>query len=221
MAPPEFDDEELDSENLPQPEPAHASVDSIVACVENRHFEIGIACLRMSDHSVELSQFCDDQAYSKALSFLQRHEPRRLLFPPSASESVFERWSRKSASARGSMWWLASWRSASTRPIWSRLTHAKNALYLKGSHSTRPCGWKKLKTIIEHCAATASARSHTTSVARYESARKRNEPWPHACANENVHARSAPHARRVSSSAPGPGPHSSRRAPQSRWSSRR
>ena len=91
MAPPEFDDEELDSEALPQPEPAHASVDSIVACVENRHFEIGIACLRMSDHSVELSQFCDDQAYSKALSFLQRHEPRRLLFPPSASESVFEK----------------------------------------------------------------------------------------------------------------------------------
>jgi hypothetical protein len=47
-----------------------------------------MACLRTSDFSVELSAFCDDQAYSKAFSVLARHTPRTLLFPPSAADTV-------------------------------------------------------------------------------------------------------------------------------------
>ena len=53
-------------------------VDAIVAVVENRRFEVGVACLRTSDFVVQMSQFCDDQAYSKALSVLAAHEPRQL-----------------------------------------------------------------------------------------------------------------------------------------------
>ena len=61
-----------------------------LACVHS--FELGIACLRTSDFSVELSAFCDDQAYSKCLSVLTRHEPSQVLFPPGAREGgVLER----------------------------------------------------------------------------------------------------------------------------------
>lgn len=70
---------------------AAAHLDSVVAICENRTYEIGIACLRLSDLSLELSQFCDDQAYSKTLSVLERHQPRQLLFPPQAEDSLLER----------------------------------------------------------------------------------------------------------------------------------
>ena len=70
---------------------AHDDVDSLVALCENRRFEIGMACFRTSDFSVELSAFCDDQAYSKCLSVLARHEPRSVLVPNGAKESVLER----------------------------------------------------------------------------------------------------------------------------------
>jgi DNA mismatch repair protein MSH4 len=66
-------------------------VDSIIALAENHHHEIGIACLRMSDFSVELSQFCDDQAYSKTLSMLTRHEPRQFIFPPLSQGCALEK----------------------------------------------------------------------------------------------------------------------------------
>ena len=66
-------------------------VDAIVAVVENRRFEVGVACLRTSDFVVQMSQFCDDQAYSKALSVLAAHEPRQLLFLPGAKDEVLER----------------------------------------------------------------------------------------------------------------------------------
>ena len=49
---------------------------------------MGIACLRTSDYSVELSAFCDDQSYSKTLSVLTRHEPRTILFPPAMQDTV-------------------------------------------------------------------------------------------------------------------------------------
>ena len=45
----------------------------------------------MSDFSIELCNFCDDQAYSKALSVLTRHEPRQIFFLPSAVDSVLEK----------------------------------------------------------------------------------------------------------------------------------
>lgn len=68
----------------PQPQSTHQphepQPDSIVAICENRKLEVGMACLRMSDYSVELSQVADDQAYSKAVTMLARHEPRLLLF---------------------------------------------------------------------------------------------------------------------------------------------
>ena len=67
------------------------TVDSIVTIAENRKYEIGIACLRMSDFSVELSSICDDQAYSKCLSVLGRHDPRQLLFPPASADTLLER----------------------------------------------------------------------------------------------------------------------------------
>lgn len=65
--------------------------DSICAICENRRLEMGVACLRMSDFSVELSQFCDDQALSKTLSILARHEPRHTFFPPSSQDTLLER----------------------------------------------------------------------------------------------------------------------------------
>lgn len=65
--------------------------DSICAMCENRQYEVGLACLRLSNFSVVLTQFCDDQAYSRALSELTQHSPRQILFPPSAAESVLAR----------------------------------------------------------------------------------------------------------------------------------
>ena len=61
---------------------------SIVALCENRSWEIGVACLRCADFSIELSTYCDDHAYSKTLSVLSRHEPRQLFFPPASENTV-------------------------------------------------------------------------------------------------------------------------------------
>ena len=76
---PPADDGDDDDDHQPQQHAATAGAaadSSIVALCENRRFEIGMACFRTSDFSVELSAFCDDQAYSKCLSVLARHEPR-------------------------------------------------------------------------------------------------------------------------------------------------
>ena len=74
-------------------------VDSIVVLVENRKLEVGVACLSTSDYMLQVGQFCDDQAYSKTLSMLARHEPRIILFPErqggeAAAGSVLERISK-------------------------------------------------------------------------------------------------------------------------------
>ena len=55
------------------------------------HFEVGSACLRLSDLNVELSQFCDDQSYSKTISTLQRLEPTQILFLPQAQGGLLEK----------------------------------------------------------------------------------------------------------------------------------
>ena len=57
------------------------AVECVVAVVENSNFEVGAACLDTGSMAVRISQFCDDQAYSKALSVLAQHAPRTLLFP--------------------------------------------------------------------------------------------------------------------------------------------
>jgi hypothetical protein len=91
---PPADDGDDDDDHQPQQHAATAGAaadSSIVALCENRRFEIGMACFRTSDFSVELSAFCDDQAYSKCLSVLARHEPRSVLVPNGAKESVLER----------------------------------------------------------------------------------------------------------------------------------
>lgn len=64
---------------------------SVCAIAENRAYEVGVACLRLADLTLEVAQWCDDQAYSKTISVLQRHEPRTLLLPPSAADSMLER----------------------------------------------------------------------------------------------------------------------------------
>jgi DNA mismatch repair ATPase MutS len=65
--------------------------DSIVAVAENRRYEIGMATLRLSTYQVELSSFCDDQAYSKTLSALASVEPARILFPSTAAGTLLPR----------------------------------------------------------------------------------------------------------------------------------
>ena len=52
---------------------------------------MGSACLRLSDLNVELSQFCDDQSYSKTISTLQRLEPTQILFLPQAQGGLLEK----------------------------------------------------------------------------------------------------------------------------------
>ena len=66
-------------------------LDSVVALCENRAYEVGLACLRLSDFSIELCSFCDDAAYSRTLSVLASHNPRQILFPPSSAQSVLAR----------------------------------------------------------------------------------------------------------------------------------
>ena len=66
-------------------------LDSVVALCENRAYEVGLACLRLSDFSIELCSFCDDAAYSRTLSVLASHDPRQILFPPSSAQSVLAR----------------------------------------------------------------------------------------------------------------------------------
>lgn len=51
-------------------------------------YEVGMACLRLSDFSVEMSGYCDDQAYSKTLSVLTCHEPHQIIIPPAMHEQV-------------------------------------------------------------------------------------------------------------------------------------
>ena len=70
---PEEDDDQADAASMP--------IDSIVVMVENRKLEVGAACLSTSDYMLQVGQFCDDQAYSKTLSMLARHEPRIIIFP--------------------------------------------------------------------------------------------------------------------------------------------
>lgn len=66
-------------------------VDSIVTICENSKHEVGIVCLRMSDFTVDMSSYCDDQTYSKTLSMLTRHEPRQIIFPPAGKDSLLEK----------------------------------------------------------------------------------------------------------------------------------
>ena len=49
--------------------------------VENRKYEVGIASLSTHDYTVQIGQFCDDQAYSKTLALMTRYEPRIIVFP--------------------------------------------------------------------------------------------------------------------------------------------
>ena len=65
--------------------------DSIVALAENRRYEIGVATLRLETYQVELSSFCDDQAYSKTLNALASVEPGRILFPSTAAGTLLPR----------------------------------------------------------------------------------------------------------------------------------
>ena len=65
--------------------------DSIVAIAENRSYEIGVASIRLSDYSVLLASYCDDQALSKTLSVLASVEPQQVLIPPVSSGSLLER----------------------------------------------------------------------------------------------------------------------------------
>lgn len=51
-------------------------------------FEVGTACLRLSDLNVEISQFCDDQSYSKTMATFSKHEPSQLLFLPQGQAIV-------------------------------------------------------------------------------------------------------------------------------------
>ena len=69
----------------------HLPAVAVVALVENSCQEVGLASLSLSDYSVQLSQFCDDQAYSKTTSMLTCYEPRQLLFPPGSQGGVLER----------------------------------------------------------------------------------------------------------------------------------
>lgn len=64
---------------------------SIVALCENRKFEVGLACLQLSDFSIELCSLSDDAAYSRTLSVLTQHIPQQILIPPSSSDSVLAR----------------------------------------------------------------------------------------------------------------------------------
>jgi len=52
-----------------------------VTLVENRKYEVGIATLSTDDYTVQIGQFCDDQAYSKTLALMTRYEPRIIVFP--------------------------------------------------------------------------------------------------------------------------------------------
>ena len=61
-------DDELD----PQEEAAAQPVDSIIALAENHHHEVGIACLRMSDFSVEV------RAHAARAARTLTHSPRPL-----------------------------------------------------------------------------------------------------------------------------------------------
>lgn len=72
----------------PLPPQQQQPLTSVIAIAENSHYEIGIACMRMVDHSIELSGYCDDQAYSKTLNVLARFEPTILLFTKSSEEAV-------------------------------------------------------------------------------------------------------------------------------------
>ncbi|EOD30919.1 hypothetical protein EMIHUDRAFT_462781 [Emiliania huxleyi CCMP1516] len=63
---------------------------SIIAIVENAKFEVGVAVICLADYAVEISQFCDDPAYSKTVSMIARHEPRQLFFTAAMKDSVLE-----------------------------------------------------------------------------------------------------------------------------------
>ena len=94
-APQQDSDEPADDDD----DPLNAS---IIAIVENAKFEVGVAVICLADYAVEvraapvwfwatplshtraaalqISQFCDDPAYSKTVSMIARHEPRQLFF---------------------------------------------------------------------------------------------------------------------------------------------
>jgi hypothetical protein len=86
---------------------------SIMAVVENSKFEVGIAVICMADFAVEvrpatrcsakpagcrqpwrpapcrqISQFVDDQAYSKTISMIARHDPHQLFFTVAMKASL-------------------------------------------------------------------------------------------------------------------------------------
>lgn len=72
----------LDEEEDAQPASAELPpANSIVTLVENRKYEVGIATLSTDDYTVQIGQFCDDQAYSKTLALMTRYEPRIIVFP--------------------------------------------------------------------------------------------------------------------------------------------
>ena len=72
----------LDEEEDAQPASSELPpANSIVTLVENRKYEVGIASLSTDDYTVQIGQFCDDQAYSKTLALMTRYEPRIIVFP--------------------------------------------------------------------------------------------------------------------------------------------
>ena len=72
----------LDEEDDAQPASSELPpANSIVTLVENRKYEVGIASLSTDDYTVQIGQFCDDQAYSKTLALMTRYEPRIIVFP--------------------------------------------------------------------------------------------------------------------------------------------